>query len=501
MRGTVASLLVPAPFRPVDPRQPVLVGLGAVSEGAPAVELMTRAVRAAADDAGAPALLGALDRVVVLQGSWSLTNPARTLARRVGSPAARTVVCQIGVSQQEAINEALRAVADGDCETVVVVGGEARAWAARGGGDEPDEEVAPPDEVATRPPDFVAPIESAAGMVWPPIQQYALIENALGAAEGLSAAAQRAEIAALWERFNAVARSNPAAAFPAPMTADEIATAGAGNRPLAFPYNKWHASQWTVDQASALLVCSAARAARAGVPADRWLFPHVALHSSQAVTLTARRRLQAWPGMGVLGRAAEAHVGVRLRDLPLAEVYSCFPAAVRVQQRELGLDHAGTPTLTGGMAFAGGPFNHFVLQAMVTLAGRLRTDPSALGFVTTVSGMLSKPGLALWAASPPAADRPTRVADVGAATVAATEVVPVVPEAPAAAEAVVVSFTVTYGGPGAGGSEPMRTAIVADLPDGVRTAATCEDADTARLAVEEGLIGRGVRVKDTTFAL
>ena len=53
------------------------------------------------------------------------------------------------------------------------------------------------------------------------------------------------------------------------------------------------------------------------------------------------------------------------------------------------------------------------------------------------------------------------------------------------------SYTVTYGGET--GLEPERTAIVADLPDGVRTAATCEDAHTARLAVAEGLIGRARR--------
>jgi hypothetical protein len=47
----------------------------------------------------------------------------------------------------------------------------------------------------------------------------------------------------------------------------------------------------------------------------------------------------------------------------------------------------------------------------------------------------------------------------------------------------------------------VRTVVVADLPDGVRTAATCEDSETARLAVTEGLIGRAVSVKDTTFSL
>jgi acetyl-CoA C-acetyltransferase len=489
---------VPEPVRSLDPRQPVLVGLGAVTDGAPVVELMTRAVRAAADDADAPRLLGALERVAVLQGSWSLTDPARTVARRVGSPEAHTIRFEIGVSQQEAISHALRAVARGECQCVVVVGGEARAW-ARADGPEPDEEGTPPDEVVTRPPDFVADIERAAGIVLPPVVQYALIENALAAAEGLTTTAQREEIASLWARCNAVARTNPAAAFPAPMSAADISTPGPRNRPLAFPYNRWHASQWTVDQATALLLCSAGRAAEAGVPADRWLFPHVALHSSQAVTLTARRRLHTWPGMGVLGHAAATHLERPLHDLRLAEVYSCFPAAVRMQQCELGLPAAGTPTHTGGMTFAGGPFNHFVLQSMVTLAARLRADPSELGLVTTVSGMLSKPGLAVWSASPPSADRPPLVADMGAESVAATELAPVASVAPADAAATVVSFTVTYGGPD--GFDPVRTAVVADLRDGVRTAATCEDAATARLALAEGLIGRDVRVKDTTFSL
>ncbi len=487
------------PGRSFDPRLPVLVGLGAAAEHAPAVELMTHAVRAAAADAGAPALLASVDRIAVPQGSWSLTDPARSVARRVGCPHARTLRYEVGVSQQEAINHALAAVARGDCSAAVVVGGEARAY-ARAGGSEPDEEQAPPDEVVTRPPDFVAPVELAAGIVLPPVVQYALIENALAATEHLSLAAQRDAIASLWARFNEVAQQNPAAAFATPLTPSDIATPGRQNRPLAFPYNRWHASQWTVDQAAALLVCSAGVARDAGVPADRWLFPHVALHSSDAVTLTARRHLHAWPGMAALGRAAEAHVHQRLRDLELAEVYSCFPAAVRVQQRALGLDPEGTPTVTGGMTFAGGPFNNFVLQSMVALAPHLRAAPPELGLVTTVSGMLSKPGLAVWSASPPERDQGPLLADMAAESIAATALVPVVDLPPDRdTPATVASFTVTFGGPD--GLEPERTAIVADLPDGVRTAAACEDAGTARLALAEGLIGRDVRVKDTTFDL
>jgi acetyl-CoA C-acetyltransferase len=131
---------------------------------------------------------------------------------------------------------------------------------------------------------------------------------------------------------------------------------------------------------------------------------------------------------------------------------------------------------------------------------RLRAEPAELGLVTTVSGMLSKPGLALWSATPPAPGRAPMIADLADQAMAATEVVPVAETPPATpTPATIASFTVTYGG--ADGLEPVRTAIVADLPDGVRTAATCEDAQTARLAVAEGLTGRAVEVKDTTFSL
>jgi acetyl-CoA C-acetyltransferase len=488
---------VTQPGHRIDPRQPVLVGLGATNEPGPVAELMTEAVRRAALDAGVPKVLGSIDRIVYPQGSWRLTDPGRSVARRIGTGDACTVLAEVGVSQQEVINDALAAVAAAECRAVVVVGAEARAW-ERAGGVEQDDAPGPPDEVLKRPPDFIAPIEIAAGLVWPVIQQYALIENALAAAEGLSSQTQREQIAALWSRFNEVATRNPDAAFGTPRSALEIATPGPGNRPLAFPYNLQHSTQWTVDQSSALLICSVEFAGHVGIPRDRWLFPHVALHCSEALTLTARRYLHAWPAMGVLGRAAESHLGVALRELRLAEVYSCFPAAVRVQQRELGLDPSGTPTLTGGMAFSGGPFNHYVLQSLVTLGRRLRDEPTELGLVTTVSGMLSKPGLAVWSASPPR--HAALPADLAADARAATQIVPVA-DGPAASETVatVASFTITYGG--VDGFEAVRTAIVADLPDGVRTAASCEDAETARLAATEGLAGRTVMVKDTTFRL
>jgi len=453
---------------------------------------MVDACRAAAADSGVPDLARFAQRILVPQGSWSLTNPAATLADELGAAGAQSYLCEIGVSQQEVIGVALEAVRDGLADVVLVVGGEARAFARSGGGvDADDPSATPPDVTLTRPPDFVAPIELAAGMVWPPVQQYALIENALGAHENIDPID---DIAQLWARFNTVASSNDLAAFPAPLTAEDIARPGPNNRPLAYPYNLWHSSQWTVDQAAALLICSTERAIQAGVPKDRWIFPHVALHSSHAVTLTARRQLHAWPAMRTLRTASESHLGVPLSSLRIAEVYSCFPSAVRVQQRELGLDLSSTPTVTGGMAFAGGPFNNFVFQSMAAVVGLLRERPGERGLVTTVSGMLSKPGLAIWSASPHKVG--ALVADLGSETDAATDMVPVADLESAEGPATVVSFTVTYDRAG----DPVRVAIVADLGDGSRVAAACEDDVLARHALTSSLIGHEVHVAGATFS-
>jgi acetyl-CoA C-acetyltransferase len=474
----------------------VLVGVGTADSSCPVTELMARATVAAAADAGSPTLLGAVERIAIPQGTWTHTDPARALARHIGAPTARTFLYEIGVSQQEMIDEVLAAIGRGDIEVALVVGGEARAYARRGGAE--DEGTSePPDVTITRPPDFIAPIESAAGIVWPVVQQYALIENALAAHEQRSPEAHLAEVAALWARFNQVARGNPRAAFPTPRSPAFIATPSAENRPLAYPYNLWHSSQWTVDQAAALLFCSAGRAAAAGVPKDRWVFPRVALHASQAITLTARANLFEWPAMQVLGRAAAAHLGVPLREIEIAEVYSCFPAAVRVQQRSLQLDVDATPTLTGGMTFAGGPFNNYVLQATAAVVPRLRAEPGQLGLVSTVSGMLSKPGLAVWSCTPPPSAQRALLADLDADAAAATATRAVATPELAAGPATVVSYTVTYDADDR--LRPARTAIVADRADGSRAAAACEDESFARAALGESPIGQTVHLQSTSF--
>ena len=484
---------------PLDPRTPVLVGVGVASADAEAVETMAQALEAAGADSGAGGILGRVDRIAVPQGSWNYPDPARWVADRVGAPGARTHLVELGIPQQSLVNEALAAIASGASEVAVVVGGEAKRWVRdleRAGrpATESDQAGAVPDVVRRREGPLMEPVE-VAHRLWDPVQQYAMIENALRSADGRSLVQHRFEVADLWARFNRVARANPDAAFPAPLDAVQIDTASPSNRPLAFPYNKWHSTQWTVNQAAALLFCSVGSARRLGVPTDRWAFARVGLESSHAVSLLRRSTPHAWPAMQVLGAAAAERLGRPVAEADIIELYSCFPAAVRVQQRMLGLDPQTTPTVTGGMAFAGGPFNNFVLQSLVPVIRALRAEPESVGVVTTVSGLLTKPGIGAWSGTPDGL--PPLLADLGTAAAAATGTIDVVETLDGYdGEATVVTYTVTYDG-----MDPVRTVAVCDTTDGRRCVAVAEDPDLAGHAVGHELVGVRVRLDQGRLTL
>jgi acetyl-CoA C-acetyltransferase len=156
------------------------------------------------------------------------------------------------------------------------------------------------------------------------------------------------------------------------------------------------------------------------------------------------------------------------------------------------------------MAFAGGPFNNFVFQATAAMAGALRADPGSLGVVTTVSGLLTKPGLGAWSASPDG--QGPLLGDLGAEAARVTgsvEVIETLEEY--TGPATVVTYTVTPGSSGAVAGTPAlpwsRTVVVADADDGRRGVAISDDPEVAAQAVSGELIGRSGAVKAGAFAL
>jgi acetyl-CoA C-acetyltransferase len=489
-------------WRALDPRTPVIVGVGVASQhldepgaGVEALELMITATQNAGNDTGTPGVLREVRRVAVPHGSWACTDPGRVIAERIGASGAQSVLVQTGIPQQTLFNDAHAAIRDGTLDVALIAGGEAarRATFARRAGvtlvdsvqdTTPDDFQVPTGEIITR-------IEIEGGVA-SPMMPFALIDSALRHAEGRTLDEQRDEIARLWAGFNAVAGQFPHAAFPEPLDAAFIREPSEKNRPFAFPYNKWHCAQMNVDQAAAILVCSLDAAIHLGVEPEKIVFPLVALDSSFMLPLSKRRDMHRWPGMEVLGQAAAAHLGHALSEIELVEIYSCFPAAVRVQQRALGLPVDGVPTITGGEPFAGGPWNNFVLQTTAAMVERLRVERDAKGLVSTVSGLLNKPGLAVYAAEP--GDAPLLLDDLAERAERATA--PVEPIAGYQGPALVAACTVTYDA-----MVPAKCTVIADTPDAKRCVATADDAALARRATHEELIGTTVEIDGTSFVV
>ncbi|MSO79464.1 MAG: hypothetical protein EXQ79_07630 [Acidimicrobiia bacterium] len=487
----------------LDPRHPVLVGVGFTSQdtddptqGADVIDLMARAAQAAGDDAGVPKILSAVERILVARGTWAYPAPGRHVARRIGANRARTVRVSLGIPQQSLINEALMAIAAGELDVAMVVGGEARrreVLAQRAGIDLPesDQHELEPDE--DRPinvaDEFMTMSEREARVVLA-THQYPLIENALGHAEGRTLEENQHDIATLYEGFDAVAGKNPRALFAGGRTAEFLRRPSAANRPIAFPYNKWHVTQMNVDQSVALLFCSVDVAREHGIDPERCVFPHVAVESTLAVSLSCRRDMHRWEAMKVLGEAAVGHIGRPLSSLEHAELYSCFPVAVRIQQRELGFPLDSVPTITGGMAFAGGPLNSFVFHETGEMAVRLRDHPGETGVVGAVSGLLTKPGLSVWSTTPFEAG--PLFGDLKEQAKAATPVVESI--SGYTGPATIATYTVLYEK-----QTPATVAVIADTPDSTRCVAVAADADLAASAISEDIIGQSIRVSGTTF--
>ncbi|HKY16475.1 MAG TPA: hypothetical protein VJM33_16230, partial [Microthrixaceae bacterium] len=357
-----------SPNRVLDPRTPVLIGVGALSARAtdaddarPVLDLMADALETAAE--ATPAVLDRVDLVIVPEGTWQNTDPGRLLV-----PGARTVLAEVGVLQTTPYATAASRIAAGAAEVVAIVGGEAKhrdrlLAKARA---EPDDDRSPgtlPDETWAPAGEILPALEIERDLAVP-AQQYALIEQALRLAEGMTTDEHRRRLADRWAAFSQVAATNPHAWNRDPVDPALLESGSAANPWISTPYTRLHCSQWNVDQAAASLMCSVELAERLGVPRDRWVFPLASADSDEMIPLTQRDDPAASPGFAVAGEWVASQTGVPLDELEVRELYSCFPAAVQVQVRELGLDPGRPLTTSGGMSFAGGPLNNFVLQAM-----------------------------------------------------------------------------------------------------------------------------------------
>jgi acetyl-CoA C-acetyltransferase len=374
-----------------------------------AVALMIDAARAAAPSA----LLRRIEDVLIPEGTWSPSNPASAVAAALGCERARTTIARIGVLQTTVLARAAAAIAAGEVDVALVVGGEAKASDRFG---LPTHSPAEAPDVDLRPDgDIVTALEIERGLAVP-AQSYAVQEDAVARRLG-------DRLDELWAGFAAVAATNPYAWDPDPRNGDRV---------VSTPYRKRHCSQWNVDMAVAIVLCSTAAADDAGVPLDGRVHPLAVVESQAMIPVSRRAELHRSPQVAAVGAELARRTGTAPCDADHLELYSCFPSAVRIQAEELGIDLRRQLTVTGGMAYAGGPLNSAALHGVATMVDVLRGDPGTVGVVTAISGMLTKHGAVALSTTPPADG--FAVGDVTAETLATTATVDVDPDATEVAE-------------------------------------------------------------------
>jgi len=261
---------------------------------------------------------------------------------------------------------------------------------------------------------------------------------------------------------------------------------------IGFPYPKYMNSNNDVDQGAALLICSVEKARALGIAEDRWVFPQAGTDCHEHPFVSNRWTLAETPAIAGGGRRVLELAGTGIDDVEIIDLYSCFPSAVQLGASSLGLGLDRQLTRTGGLCFAGGPWNNYVMHAIATVVGELRERPGSSGFVWANGGYATKHAFGVYGTAPPAGgfrhDHPQADIDAGPRRLAAA------PD-DAAGPAEIEAYTVMFG------RESAQTAFAACLlADGRRAWGTSTDDELMTAMCDGEWVGRSVQL-DTTGTL
>ncbi|KUI26629.1 acetyl-CoA acetyltransferase [Mycobacterium sp. IS-1742] len=482
---------------PSPANTPVLVGYGQVNQRADRpdlepVDLMEAAAREAAD----ARVLEAVDAVrVVNLLSWRYRDPGLLLAQRIGADKATTRYTGIGGNvPQSLVNQACLDIQAGRHGVVLIAGAE--TWRTRtrlrAKGEKPNwtrqDESVPVADGADENVPMAGDAENRIGLDRPSYV-YPMFEQAVRIAAGETPDEHRRRIGELWAQFSAVAADNPHAWRRDALAADAIWQPSPENRMISWPYPKLMNSNNMVDQGAVLILTSVETARQLKIPSERWVFPYAGTDSHDTYAIGERAEFHRSPAIRIAGQRALELAGTAIEDVDLIDVYSCFPSAVQVAATELGLpvgDPARPLTVTGGLTFAGGPWNNYVSHSIATMAERLAANPGQRGLITANGGYLTKHSFGVYGTEPPQGEfrwedvqsevdrEPTRTLAVEWSGVGTVE-----------------SWTTPFDRDGV----PEKAFLAVRTPEGARTLAVIQDLDDAAATVEGDIGGAAVTVR------
>jgi acetyl-CoA C-acetyltransferase len=500
----------------IDPRTPVIVGVGQSAEriddpdyrGMSSVELATAAAEAALEDCGADiaGVAAAIDTVAGVR-QFEISGPApaplgkstnypRSVARRLGAEPARAILEVIGgQGPQHLVTEFAGAIAAGDSRVALVFGSDAvsteRYFA--NADNKPDFS----ETVEGRLEDrgfgfeyFVDKYTVSHGLIGAPVQ-YGLLENARRARLGMSPSDYLKHMGELFAPFTKVAAKNRFAASPVERSVGELTTVTDGNRMICDPYPRLMVARDQVNQGAAALLMSVSAARRLGVPEKKWVYLRGHADMMEQPLLD-RADIGRSPAAVTAIREALSVAGVGLDDIATFDLYSCFPIPVFNVCDGMGLDTDDPRglTLTGGLPFFGGPGNNYSMHGIAETVIQMRDRPGQFGLVGANGGILSKYSVGVYSTEP--ADwAPDHSRELQAKVGELPKVnVTVAADGPATIE----TYTVRY-------DWPTRTGIIVGRleSDDSRFLATTVDPELVALLSDTDPLGQRIAVRSFDY--
>ena len=412
----------------IDPRTPVLIGCGQITDttGAPSSErsrvaFCAEAARLALADAqasiGGHALGHEIDAVAVMEFFSDISprfaspfgrssNPPKSVADRLHAAPRQLLYSHSGGNMpQYLVNRFAEEISRGETGLALICGAELlrttqiarKAGMAIDWNEDPGGE---PERVGDKR--FGFSDEEARHDLRAAIHFYPLLENAIRGGLKRDVASHMEAMGRLFERLASVAKDNPLATRRASYSARDLATISDDNRWICFPYPRLMNANAIIDQAAAVLMTSVEKARAWGIPPERWVFLHGCADGTDTWVVSERERLDASPAIRGCARLALDMAGKTVADVAAFDLYSCFPSAVEVAMKEIGLaeDDPRPISVTGGLPFFGGPGNNYVTHSIAEMMTVVRAKPGAFGMVTANGNYLTKHSAGLYSTAP-----------------------------------------------------------------------------------------------------
>ncbi len=333
-------------------------------------------------------------------------NPPRSVARRLGAKPAEAIYTTAGgETPQRKLNELCERISRGELDCALLCGVENIATVRH---------LQRTEFEADFGEDVEGSLEDEGFGTWwfdrhqlghraaAPIHCYPLLEHAIRRELGNSMDQHLEMMARLFAPFSEVAANNPYAYRQEAFTVQELAEPTGRNRLISHPYGRLLNARDSVDLASAVVVMSYGRARELGVASDRLVFLHGCADVSDKVLLLEREAFHRSAAARLMAETAFEMAGIGPDELSTLDLYSCFPSAVRIVAREMGVtdDDSRGLTTTGGLPYFGGPGNSYSLHAIAEAVERSRAEPGTYHWVSANGGNVNKQSAGIYSTRP-----------------------------------------------------------------------------------------------------